>query len=205
MISMNSLSFNAIITWVAAQGYPLVFLGMCAEGPAVTAAAAFTAALGHFNPWIIFVLSVLGDLIPDTIYYYIGFFGKMGMVKWLEKRAASSPSRLDRLHHLMHQNHTKTMVTLKLTPVIAIPGFIMIGAKRWSYWRFMWICTLISVPKSLILVLLGYYAGDFLKQHPAYLERFDIILLALVVLFIGVPFLYSRLSAYLASRLEKRV
>ncbi len=202
---MNTLSFNSILAWVAAQGYPLVFLGMCAEGPAVTAASAFTAALGHFNPWVILLLSILGDLIPDTIYYYIGFFGRLSMVKWIEKRAKATPSRLDKLHHLMHQNHTKTMLTLKFTPFIAIPGFIMIGAKRWSYWRFIWVCALITVPKSIILVLLGYYAGDFLKLHPGYLERFDVVLLCLLFLFIGVPFLYSRISVYIANRLEKKV
>jgi membrane protein DedA with SNARE-associated domain len=63
------------------QGYTLMFMLMLIEGPVVTAAGAFAAAFSYFHLWIVFVLSILGNLIPDVVYYAMGYWGRHNLIE----------------------------------------------------------------------------------------------------------------------------
>ncbi len=80
-IFLHSLTFSAATQWVLMHGYWVIFLAMLIEGPVVTAAAAFAVALGYFNLWAIFGLSLAGDLVADIIYYAIGYWGRITVVE----------------------------------------------------------------------------------------------------------------------------
>ena len=73
----NITSFASAFSWVIAHGYPLMFVAMLIEGPIVTAAATFAVVFGYFNISMIFVLSILGDIVADVIYYIIGYFSRI--------------------------------------------------------------------------------------------------------------------------------
>ncbi len=194
-----------LFTWVMSQGYWIVFLGMCVEGPAVTVIASFAAAMGHFNIWWIAVLAVLGDIIPDTIYYYLGHFGGKPLVHWWEQRSGPPLVRLEKIMASLEKNSTKAIILLKFTPVISVLGFIMLGVRRWSFRKYITLCFAATVPKVILLAIGGYFAGNFLKDHEGYLQRLDIVLFGIVVLVVGVPLLYKRLAAVITARLEKKL
>mgnify|MGYP001591522550 CR=1 FL=1 len=55
---MEQFSFATVFDWVIKHGYLFIFIAMCVEGPVVTAAAAFAAALGYFSWPVIFILAI---------------------------------------------------------------------------------------------------------------------------------------------------
>ena len=61
------LAFDQVLTFIEQNGYVLLFLLMILEGPIVTAAAAFAASLGYLSLPVVFILSVLGNIIGDLI------------------------------------------------------------------------------------------------------------------------------------------
>lgn len=45
---------------------------MVVEGPIVTSIAAFAASLGYLDIYMILIISLLGNLIPDILLFFIG-------------------------------------------------------------------------------------------------------------------------------------
>ncbi len=158
-MEIDITNFSAVLGWVIAHGYFLIFLVLCVEGPVVTAATAFAAALGYFNPLGILLLSVLGDLVPDTAYYVVGYIGRRKLIERFGSRFGLTPARLERLERLLKNNLYRTMITLKLTPVVSTVGLALVGALGLSFSRYLFLCAVVTIPKSLIFFIIGYYFG----------------------------------------------
>ena len=62
-----------------------MLLLMIVEGSITTVIVAFLAATGVFNVYIVFVLSVSGDIIGNTIFYLIKRFDDGPTIKKTEK------------------------------------------------------------------------------------------------------------------------
>ena len=77
---MIPTTFAAITQWIFSRAIPLMFMLMLIEGPVVTAAGAFAAAFSYFHLWIVFVLSILANLIPDIVYYAMGYWGRHNFI-----------------------------------------------------------------------------------------------------------------------------
>lgn len=46
------------------------------EGPIVTVICGFLVTLKFFNPFLVYVVMVLGDIVGDGLIYYMGYSGK---------------------------------------------------------------------------------------------------------------------------------
>src|SRR3989344_1763262 len=68
------------------EGYLLMGFAMFIGGPPVTSASAFAAAFGVFNIWLVFLVSIVSNLIPDAVWYAIGFWGRKQLLeRWIKK------------------------------------------------------------------------------------------------------------------------
>jgi len=65
-------TISTMLAHIPDQGYIIMLIAMTFEGPIVTTLAAFGASLGLFSIFIVFLLSVLGDIIADSFLFYVG-------------------------------------------------------------------------------------------------------------------------------------
>ncbi|HTP57128.1 MAG TPA: VTT domain-containing protein [Candidatus Paceibacterota bacterium] len=195
-------SFSDLVPWLLVHGYWIMFVAMLIEGPVVTAAAAFAYAMGYFDLAAIFVLSLLGDIVADVIYYAIGYWGRMTVVEKYGHWVGLSHERLRRIGRLVDQHAGKTMLVLKLTPFIPTPGLMLIGATRMKLSKFTFISASITLPKTVIFMAAGFYFGvayqTFSKTF-GYISMGIIGVILLVVLYQS----YQGLSNRIAARIEK--
>src|SRR4051794_39487817 len=56
--------------------YWILFPLACIEGPILSFFMGTLCALGYFNPFLVYPIMLAGDLIPDTILFYVGRRGK---------------------------------------------------------------------------------------------------------------------------------
>ncbi len=154
-------AFSSALSFVTTHGYFFVFLGMFIEGPLITASASFGSALGYLSLPIIFVLSILGDIVADFLYYGIGYVGRTRLIDKLIGKFGLTRERLENIEKLLHGHSVKTIVALKLSPLIPAPGFMIVGASRLSFRRFSIICLLVTLPKTIFFVIVGYYFGYY--------------------------------------------
>jgi membrane protein DedA with SNARE-associated domain len=196
-------TFSAAFSWVIAHGYPLMFIAMLIEGPIVTAAASFAVVFGYFSLPIIFLLSLLGDIVADIIYYVIGYFSRIKVVEKFGHHFGLTTSRMERIEHLLNNHPIKTLIALKLTPVLPTPGLMIVGATQMPIKKFITICSAIILPKTIFFMIVGYYFGAAYDMIVKRFEKGSLIAIIIIATVIAIYIGFNRLSAYIAKRIEK--
>lgn len=200
---MDFSSFSSVFKWIIAHGYLLMFSITLVEGPVITAAGAFAAKLGYFNIYAIFLISILGNLIPDIIYYAVGFWGRIGLVDRYGPHFKLSKERIARIEQLMEKHAGKTMLVVKLVPFLAVPGLMIAGASRVPIKKYVYLSALIILPSSAAFLLLGYYMGSAYNRLGAYADYAGYFMVGAIVVFILVSYIWKRASLKLSSKIEK--
>ena len=174
--------------WAISNGYWIMFLAMLVEGPIITAAGAFAAALGAFNIWIVLLLSIVGNLVPDVIYYAIGYWGRQELIDKYGHYFRLSKERITQIEDMAKNHAWKALSLIKLTSVLATPGLIIVGAVRMPIKKYTWICLAITLPSSLFFLVIGYYFGGLyatIARDIHYAEYFALVAIPVfIVLFI---------------------
>lgn len=162
--------FAGTLQWVLHHGYPFLFVLMLVEGPVVTAAAAFAAALHYMNVWIVFLLSILANLIPDLIYYAIGYWGRESFINKYGHYIGITPERVVAIERMAEQHSGKSLILIKMVPFIATPGLILVGATRMDVKKYALWSLGIILPSSGLYLVLGYYFGAAYATIERYLH-----------------------------------
>lgn len=196
-------TFSGAFGWVIVHGYPLMFLAMLIEGPIVTAAASFGAAFGYFNIFIVFILSILGDVMADVIYYAVGYSGRIMVIQKFGRRFGLTEERIRKVEALLNSHPNKTLIALKLTPILPTPGLMIVGTSRMPLKKFITISSFVIFPKTIFFVLLGYYFGAAYSIVLRKFEKGELILGIIIVLILGIYYAAAKLSAYIARKVEK--
>jgi membrane protein DedA with SNARE-associated domain len=193
--------------WFLGHGYALMFIAMLIEGPVVTAAGAFGATLGYFNLYTVFLLSVLGNLIPDIILYVVGFFGRQHLLdrysRQLDRYFGLTKERILRIENLFENHAGKTLLAIKLMPFLATPGLIIAGATRMQIKKYTWLSLLIILPTSLFFLALGYYFGAAYATIRHYVKYGEYAIAAFIVLAIAISYFYKKFEKRISERIEK--
>ena len=157
---------------------------MLVEGPVVTAAGAFAAALNYFNIWTIAGLSILANLIPDAIYYAIGYWGRERVLEKYGHYIGVTKERIALVERLAADHSGKSLLAIKLIPLLATPGLIVVGASRMDIKKYALWCTIITLPTSIGYLIIGYYFGAVYASidHALYVGTYVIIGAAAIVI-----------------------
>ena len=173
-------SSNALL-FVQHHGYFLLFLLFIVEGPLFTYAAAFAASLGLFNVYLVLLVSILGNVIGDLLYYSIGRLGKkMHFENYFTKKIQKS--KVKKIISYLKKNPGKTLAVIKLTPPLPLPGLILAGSVDTPLPTFLFYSFLITILSSTLIVILGYYSGTAFEKIATYLNYGEIL--------IGVAFIF---------------
>ncbi|MGC9610800.1 MAG: DedA family protein [Minisyncoccia bacterium] len=189
--------------WVLTNGYTVMFIGMLIEGPAVTAAGSFAASLGYFNIQMVFILSILGNIVPDIIFYALGFWGRNKILNRWGHHVGLSEKRLEHLERLLATHPGKTMFAIKMVPTLAAPGLIAAGVARMSLKVYIWWSAIITIPSSLFYLLIGYYFGATYNSIIQYVGYGSYVLGGILILFFLVIYANRKIMKKIAERVEK--
>jgi membrane protein DedA with SNARE-associated domain len=196
--------FQGTVQWVLHHGYSLMFLLMLIEGPVVTAAAAFGAALGYFNVWIVAVLSILANLIPDAVYYALGYWGRNQLLEKYGHYFGITKQRVAQVEALAKEHSGKSLIAIKMIPFLATPGLIVIGASRMDIKKYALWCTAITIPTSLVYLVLGFYFGAAYSTIQDYLHIGIYVAIAAALIIVGLVYLQRKYSERIVKKFTKK-
>jgi len=175
--------------YLAIYGYSALLPLAIIEGPAVTVFAAFLAAQGVFDVVGVYAIVVLGDLVGDVLHYAIGRWAaarwaanrraadraasewgaaeRQATGRWPTQPQSTRASRWmarvrQRVEVLAPRIRTRAGAMLlfgKLTHSAGFAVLLAAGAAHVELPRFLAFNLLGTLPKSLVLVLLGYWFG----------------------------------------------
>jgi membrane protein DedA with SNARE-associated domain len=147
-------------TWT----YILLAALVAVEGPIATLLGAAASSAGLMEPGWVFVAAAAGNLTADSLWYTLGFIGKIDWLLRFGKKLGIHPAILARLENGMRDHAARILFVAKLTLSMIIPSLIAAGLVKapWRRWfpavftgEMLWTGS---------LVLIGFYATEAIKR-----------------------------------------
>jgi membrane protein DedA with SNARE-associated domain len=188
------MSTATVISWLLAYRYAILFPLVIIEGPIVTILAGFLASLGQLNLFICYPLIVVGDVIGDVFMYLQGRWGGKPVIERWGHHFGIKPEMIVRLEEHFKNRPGKTLVLGKISHFFGGPILIAAGMARMKFSKFLWFNVLGTLPKSLILLLVGFYFGQAYSKFDKFLTFAGWAAAALIILCVAVYFAISKLG-----------
>ncbi len=176
---------------------------MLIEGPIVTLIASFAAAGGVFNIYYVFLLSVLGNVIPDFVYFSLGRFLRKDRVEKLIHRLGLNKKNMLKLEGNLKKHSIKTIIFIKLFPFVPIPGIILAGFLRMPFKRFFTISIIVDFIAILAYIGIGYWAGVVGINIIKYLRLEKYLLPILLIILIIISLLFKSVYTRIIKHIRK--
>lgn len=192
MFNFIDLTDPHVLFYIKTFGYPTLFLIMIIEGPIITIIGAFLASLGFFNVWIIFLLSLLGDIVGDILLYTLGYFGGSPILSRAERWLRINFATMDKLRRFFTLHGKKTIFYVKSTTGLCWITFILAGTLKMDFKTFLRASFWGGMVWSGFLVISGFFFGYAFEKINDYLKYAGIIIVFLVISFVFFMTLYKK-------------
>lgn len=191
--------FGLLYTYSYLVLFPLVVL----EGPVVTIIAGFLVSLGFMDFLPAYMTIVAGDLAGDVIYYSAGRWWLNKTYKGVLKFFNINLKFVRKLEEEIKKNKGPFLFFGKLSH--AIGGIILFaagsaGIPLKDFLEFNFLATL---PKSMILLGVGYYFGSTVSSFRKALDYSVLGLFIFTLILLGLYFVVTYLSNKFLKKLEK--
>ena len=157
-------SLQTILLLLTQYGYFLLLPLAIIEGPIVTIIAAFLASTGVLNVYIVYIICVIGDVIGDAIYYWIGRAGRYSFIPRYGKYLGITETKITLAEEHYAKHLWKTLLFGKITQAPILLIIVVAGAIRANFWKFIFFIFIITLPKVLIFTFIGFYAGKYYES-----------------------------------------
>lgn len=164
--------------------YFVLFPAAAIEGPIITIIAGFLCAHSLMNIYLAYAVIVAGDLAGDAFYYLLGRWGRIGLVNKIGHLVGISAARIKKLENHFSNHGGKTILVGKLAHGFGTVFLAAAGASKMPFNKFIYYNIIGTIPKSLILLLVGYFFGQAYARINTYFDFFAVGAFALAVLLI---------------------
>lgn len=137
--------------------FPLAII----EGPIVMVACGFLLRLGAFSFWPIYLALMLGDLLADIVWYFVGYHGaRKFAVRW-GKYFSITPESLEKLEVLFNNHQIKILFISKITMGFgfALATLVAAGMAKVPFKKYLLFNFLGGFVWTAMLIGAGYFFG----------------------------------------------
>ncbi len=202
------MNLETIIQLLIHYRYLILFPLAAFEGPVVAFVVGILTAAGYFNPFVAYIILLFGDIIPDSIYYFIGRHGeRKTFVARYGARVGITEERFDIIKKLWHRHGLKTMFVSKLAYGLSTPFLVAAGFAGLPARKFYEYAVPVTVAQYAILMALGFYFGNSYALIEQYLQNAELIVAAAFIIFIAgyYTFAYYLKKKLLANKQENNI
>jgi len=185
------VSTGKILGLLIAYRYAIFFPLTVVEGPIVTIIAGFLVSLGYMNFLIVYVIAVVGDVVGDVLYYALGRWGS-GRIFSRGSFFGIKVGQLERVEKHFGAHAGKTLLFGKWTHSVGAIILTAAGMAKMPLDKFVFYNTAGSIPKSLALMLIGYYFGRAYQQIDKYFGYASLAMLLIIAVAVAAYFLIKR-------------
>jgi len=171
------------LTTIGIWKYPLILVAAIIEGPILMIACGFLLSLGLLDLAPLFTMLVLGDLLGDLMWYYIGYYFADPFLHKHGHFFSVTPETFARAKELFHHYHVKIMLISKVTLGfgMALATLMAAGATRIPLARYMLLNLVGELVLVSILLSIGFFFGHL---YGAIANDFKIFFLSVTVLIV---------------------
>ena len=191
---------STLLFYIIKYKYLILVPACVIEGPVVMMISGFLIKLGYLNLPLTFLTLTLGDLLGDTIWYYVGRHGGHKFIFHFGKYFNVTENDVSLITHIFHKYKNKILFISKITAGfgLSLATLITAGMIKIPFKRFIIINFLGELVWTSICVSVGYFFGK------AYIQVSNLggkVSLIVSVLFLCLCVL--QLSKYARQRINK--
>lgn len=164
------------------------------EGPIIAVIAAFLAAQNVLNIYVVYIIIVLGDLIGDSIWYWVSRIGGEGLLPKYGHFLKVTEEKIIKAKQQLDKHFIKTMLFGKITNVPMLAIIIASGVTKIDFKKFFLVVFFITIPKALVFVLIGFYFGKYYLIINKYMDNFSSVVAGIFILSVLVYIIYFYLG-----------
>ncbi len=160
--------------------FPLAII----EGPIVMVACGFLLRLGTFSFWPIYLVLMLGDLVADIVWYFVGFYGARKFVDRWGKYFSITEESVERLEKLFENHQNKILFLSKITMGFgfALATLIAAGMARVPLKKYIIFNFLGGFVWTALLMGAGYFFGHLYTMiDKSFKSAFVLFLIVILV------------------------
>lgn len=179
------IPLQEVMLWILSYKYFILFPVMVIEGPIVTILAGLLVSLGHLNGPTAYVVLVAGDVTGDSLYYAIGRWSKGAIMGRWGRCLGVTEGRVGKLETFFCHHKAKTLLIGKWSHAVGAPVLVAAGLAKVPYGQFLTLNLLATLPKTLLLLLIGFYFGRSYTRIAIYLDYTAAGMIATAFLLLG--------------------
>lgn len=160
---ITNLDVSVVSSW-GYYSYLILAVLVAFEGPIATLLGAAAASLGLMHPGFVFMAASIGNLTSDTLWYFLGYAGKIEWLKKFGKRLGVSEQKLEILENMLHDHAPIILFVSKLTVSPMIPALIATGLIKYPWRRWFPYVFAGEMIWTGSLVLIGFYGLLAIKK-----------------------------------------
>jgi membrane-associated protein len=180
-----------ILNLLSHYKYYLLFPLAIVEGPILAVIAGFLCMKGVLNPFFVYPIIVVGDIIGDTVCYSLGRWGVPPFIKKIGYWLRLNPKNIKRAKIYFDSNPVRTISLSKITLGIGVAGIYLAGIARISYKKFILICLVTSLAQYLFYLSIGLLFGQAYIQINQYLDNIASLFIISALVFLLFLFIRS--------------
>lgn len=173
-----SILITKILLFLYSYKYIILFIFGVMDFKVASIFAGFMLSAKNFSLPLIYLVLILGNIIPDAIFYFIGRFG--GEMKIVKK----NKDKFSSLQKLWELHPNTALILCKFASFFSIPLVISAGLVKLPYKKMISKSVLIDSILIAIFVLAGYFSGNLYKSYSIYLGYLGLTLAILFIFFI---------------------
>lgn len=178
------LTLTSIVNHLLIYKYLYLFPISVLEGPIISIIAGFLASTNALNFWVAYLILIAGDLVGDTIYYCLGHFGRKSFLDRWGHYIGVDEKKVEQLETHFFDHGIKTLLVGKITQLPGGAILVAAGAAKMPYYKFMATNFVVTLPKILVMLIIGFYFGKAYLTINNYFKYTALIVGAL--LFVGI-------------------
>ncbi len=187
-------TFGQIVDLLLQYKYFILFPITILEGPVVTMISGMLSspAFGYLSVFWVYPIVVIGDLVGDAIAYALGHYGRHGFIHKWGKYFGLTDERVQAVEDHFEKHPGKTLLVGKLTHAAGGAILFAAGMGNVPFGKFLWYNFIGTLPKSLVLMLLGYFFGNALEQINSGIGYASGIVVIIAICGVGIYFYKNR-------------
>lgn len=186
---LSSIDAIQLASWGLWSYLLLAFL-VAIEGPIATLLGAAAASIGLMHPGFVFIAASTGNLTSDTLWYTLGYFGKIEWIKRFGQRLRISVEKLERLEKMLRDHAPIILFFSKLTVSPMIPALIATGLIKYPWRRWFPYVFGGEMIWTGSLVLIGFFGVQAIKKVELGIEH--VILAGSIIFIVSILWLGRR-------------
>lgn len=186
----TSMSMAAVIALFLQYKYPALVALSFVEGPYIMMLSGLLIKLDVLTLIPAFIALSLGDLLADTVWYYVGYYFGNQFIRRFGKWFNITAESVESVRHVFFNHKKKILVGSKMTAGfgLSLATLVTAGMLKTPFWEYLALNFLGQFVWTGVMLAVGYLFGNLYLVIDNVLGRVFLVGIALVVLYLLLRF-----------------